>query len=75
MVGIYCAPRETSNETQGQGWIEYDHFVSQHAGCNESKLPCWSHSFHHLGGQSPGTGTFCTLCQECDHSSVQCALT
>ena len=63
----------------GQGWIEYDRLFRQQAAMNPS-LP-WNvlhaglQASTILGGRSPGAGTFCTLCQECDHSNAQCALT
>lgn len=61
----------------GQGWLEYDRLFRQQAAL-DANLP-WN--LIHPGlqattilGQRTGTGTFCSLCQETDHSAPQCAM-
>ena len=64
----------------GQGWIEYNRLFRQQAALNPN-LP-WN--IFHPGLQSStilgqrqaaSSGTFCSLCQGCDHIMAQCALT
>ncbi len=61
----------------GQGWLDYDCLFWQQAALNPS-LP-WN--VVHPGLQATtiqgtrSSGTFCNLCQECDHVAAQCALT
>lgn len=61
----------------GQHWLEYDRLFRQQASLD----PNLSWSTIHPGlqattilSQCVGQGTFCTVCQECDHSSSQCAM-
>ena len=62
---------------RGQGWLEYDRLFRQQAALDANLL--WN--LIHPGlqvttifGQCAGTGTFCSLCQEMDHSAPQCAM-
>ncbi len=61
----------------GQGWLDYDRLFRQQAALNPN-LP-WN--VVHPGLQATtilgtrSSGTFCNLCQECDHVAAQCALT
>ena len=63
----------------GQGWLDYDRLFRQQAALNPN-LP-WNvihpelQATTILGQRPPGAGSFCTLCQECDHTVQQCALT
>lgn len=64
---------------RGQGWLEYDRLFRQQAALNPG-LP-WN-IIHPglltstiLGHPSTGTGMFCSLCQNSDHHTTQCALT
>ena len=62
----------------GQGWLEYDRLFRQQAALD----PSLSWNIIHpglqatiiLGQRSYNAGTFCTHCQECDHSVSQCAM-
>ena len=62
----------------GQGWLDYDRLFRQQAAINPS-LP-WNavhpglHSMTILGQRTSGAGTYCLLCQECDHVAAHCAL-
>ena len=62
----------------GQGWLEYDRLFRQQAAINPS-LP-WNavhpglHSTTILRQRTSGAGTYCLLCQECDHVAAHCAL-
>ena len=63
----------------GQGWLQYDRLFRQQAALNPA-LP-WN-VLHPallattvLAQQPQGSGTFCTVCQGCDHAAAQCAVT
>lgn len=62
----------------GSGWLDYDRLFRQQACINPSLR--WNVIHPELQattilGQRPSApGTFCNLCQECDHTSAQCAL-
>ena len=62
----------------GSGWIDYDRLFRQQASINPSLR--WNVIHPELQattilGQRPAVpGTFCILCQECDHTSTHCAL-
>lgn len=62
----------------GSGWIDYDRLFRQQASINPSLR--WNVIHPELQattilGQRPAVpGTFCNLCQECDHTSTHCAL-
>ena len=61
----------------GRGWLDYDRLFCQQAAL-DSSLP-WN-TLHAsllastIIGHCPGAGTFCTICQGCDHLPAQCAL-
>ena len=62
----------------GQGWLDYDRLFRQQAAINPGLQ--WN-AIHPqlqattvLNQRPTAQGNFCTLCQECDHSSSQCAL-
>ncbi len=61
----------------GNGWQEYDRSFRRQAAIDPS-IP-WNTLLPGLQASTPmgsgtGTGTFCTLCREPDHSALQCAL-
>ena len=62
----------------GRGWLDYDRLFRQQAALNPN-LP-WNvihpelQATTILGQRPAGSGTFCALCQECDHVATQCAL-
>ena len=62
----------------GQGWLEYDKLFRQQAAIDPT-LP-WNcihaglQATTILGQRATGQGTFCSVCQECDHTVAQCAL-
>ena len=62
----------------GMGWLEYDRLFHQQAAHNIS-LP-WNcmdpglQASTTLAQRTPAGGSFCTLCQDCDHVAPQCAL-
>ena len=61
----------------GQGWLEYDRLFRQQAAINpnmqRNALQPELQAATILSQLASG-GTFCTLCQECDQNTAQCAL-
>ena len=62
----------------GQGWMDYDRLFRQQAAIDPSLAWNMIHpglqATTILSQRQTGTGTFCTLCQECDHVASHCAL-
>ena len=62
----------------GRGWLDYDRLFRQQAALNPSLQ--WNvihpelQATTVLAQRSTGSGSFCTLCQECDHTAQHCAL-
>ncbi len=61
----------------GQGWLDYDRLFRQQAALNP--IMQWNTVHPELQAttilsQRTSAGLFCTLCQECDHNSQQCAM-
>ena len=61
----------------GRGWLHYDHLFRQQA----TLIPTLPWNTLHVSllastivSQCPGSGTFCTICQGCDHLPHQCAM-
>ena len=62
----------------GLGWLDYDRVFRQQSAIDDAMQ--WN-TLHPgiqaatLLGQTPGQGTFCTLCRGADHRATACALT
>ena len=62
----------------GQGWLDYDRLFRQQAAINPGLQ--WNvihpqlQATTILGQRQVSQGSFCTLCQECDHNTSQCAI-
>ena len=61
----------------GMGWLDYDRLFRQQAAIDQSIQWNRLHPDLHattILSQRTSTGSFCTLCQECDHNAPSCAL-
>ena len=63
---------------EGVGWLDFDCLFRQQAAITPNLQWNVIHPELHVTtilGQRPAvSGTFCTLCQECDHTSAQCCI-
>ena len=75
---LWLTGGEGGDAPRGRGWIDYDHLFRQQAALNPGIQ--WNVIHPELQATTvlsqsiPGAGMFCSVCQECDHGTHQCAL-